>query len=192
MAKWKTYPIDGLLKHAQVCRILCKNRASPRQFYIMARICHEHLPTSTLQSLRHELGTKSDATTATVHYLRKKGLVTVSGKRDGCKVSPTLEGWAWFFLILAEMERPIRENTVYDAPKKTKFGPVKHGKKAGRAMKKLRIVKLATKRGLSIWERSALASLPAYQRLDVGALESLEPVTTAKARNERLPSSTMP
>lgn len=185
------YLIDGLIKHAQVCRILILNRVTPLQFYVAARLCQEHLPPSTLHTLHAETSRQKPgqkpifpkAMRVAVKMLEAKGYLTTRvvkdpGKRVETRVDITQQGWIFYLLLLAEMERPIRELTVYDYPRKTLFKQGKQRPKAGAAMKKVRFPALAKKRGLSIWERSALSCLPQWQRLESGALRSRAPAST--------------
>jgi hypothetical protein len=178
------YPITGLIKHAQVARILFKNNVSTRQFYIVCRACQEQLPLPTLTDLRKELGAKGKTATSigeSAEWLRKKGLLKRHGQGRKATYEPTDKGYAWYLLLIAEMERPIRDGTVYDHPKKTKFKRPKRGlgPKAGRAQRRTRFSALAKKVGLSIWERSELCVLPQWQRLDSGEPKSSAPASSA-------------
>lgn len=177
------YPITGIIKHAQVARILAKNNVSPRQFYLVCRACQEHLPLPTLRAFRAELGARGATATRVamcVNGLRKRGLLRRTGKGRAAVFDATDKGYIFYLMLIAEMERPIRENTVYDHPKKTAFKrPHGLGPKGGRAMRKVRFSALAKKRGISIWDRCEWSALPQWQSLAHGEFKSL-------ARREQL------
>lgn len=186
------YPIDGIIKHAQVARILYKNKVTPAEFYIAARLCQEHLPPSTYQSLAAETcrqKAKSKPILApglytTVRRLEQRGLLQIIPAHPYKRLEATKKGWLFYLLLLAEMERPVRDCTVFDYPKKTKWQGPRHEGKAGAVTKTRSFLALSQKRGLSIWERCALSSLPPYQRLESGVPKS--PAT------DSAPSSTPP
>lgn len=182
--------LHGILKHANVCRVLCRNDILAHEFYTIARVCSENLPPATITTLHHETsihlkradkGKAVNAPSRTwrrVNVMVRKGLLQT--RRDGPNVfvEPTLTGWKFFILTLAEMERPVRDMTIFDSPKKLlwrthkrKFGP-----KEKKARKAFSIVKAAKPIGLSIWQRCGVASMPRFQRLKPQrARPSIEP-----------------
>lgn len=172
----KKIELHGILKHANVCRVLVRNDITAYQFYIIARVCSENLPPATLASLHHEMQLHRPIapgknpyciTRNRVHVMMEKGLVQIRKEPKGIFIEPTLMGWRFFLLTLAEMERPVRDSTVYDSPKKIRWMKAKRkfGKKETAARKSFSIVKAAKPIGLSIWQRCGAASIPPFQRL---------------------------
>lgn len=188
------HPITGIIKHAQVARILVRNNVSARQFYLVCRACQEHLPLPTLTAFRAELGARGPTAASVgncVEGLRKRGLLRRTGKGRKAVYDATDKGYIFYLMLIAEMERPIRENTVYDYPKRTAFttGPGrKPGPRAGRVKNKTRYSALSKKRGLSIWDRCEWSALPQWQSLAPGEFKSLAP----PARRKHIPRTTLP
>lgn len=192
----KKIELHGILKHANVCRVLCRNDITAYQFYIIARVCSENLPPATLASLHHEMTMRNPrvanppknpyfATRARVMGMVNKGLLQV--RKANCRVivEPTLTGWKFFILTLAEMERPVRDQTIFDSPRKlvwnTNRQKRKHGAKEKAARKAFSIVKAAKPIGLSIWQRCGAASIPPFQRLRLRRRPSTAPKSSAPA-----------
>lgn len=195
MGSRKPVDIVGLVKHAQVARILAMNKVTPLQFYIVARSCHELLPPCTIGILTRELKMVHAAISQQVRRLAARGLLTVgSQSADGIPVNPTTPGWGFYFMLLAEMERPIHEPSLPPKGHKTRWHRprIKDRPKAGAAMKKIKIVALSKKVGLSIWERCGLAFLPKFQRLGDGEGKSSVQVSTPPCLPEIIPPGQVP
>lgn len=196
----KKIELHGILKHANVCRVLVRNHITAYEFYIIARVCSENLPPATLSSLHHEMTMKNPrvenppknpyfATRARVMRMQEQGLIQTRKEPGAIVIEPTLKGWRFFILTLAEMERPIRDQTVFDNPRKLQWNRAKRkfGKRETAARKSFSIVKAAKPIGLSIWQRCGAASIPPYQRLKTRRKGSTAP-RSSKQDSTAIPS----
>lgn len=173
--------LEGLLKHANVVRWLIIHRLTPYEFYIPARLCQEHLPAPTIQELAREMRRLPEEAFNMTRRLERAGLIRIDRNFKPAKLEPTLEGWRFYYLLLADMEAPITDSRVFS---KTSWYPKKKNKKGkhnncphGARSKAYKRGALPRKPGLSIWEQSGLPPLPKFQRQRRGERASSRPAS---------------
>lgn len=173
--------LTGLLKHANVCRWLLIHRLHPYQFYVIARLCQTHLPAPSIQTIARETRRQSDEARGWILKLERAGILRVDrSNKSEYKLEPTLEGWKFYYLVLADMEAPITDSRVFSTAQWYPKRRVRSGKSKGKRMnwphgarsKANKLGALPKKPGRSIWEQSGLPPIPKFQRRKHGSPKS--------------------